>query len=421
MDVNRRYAISNGGAAVAIIVILVASFLGYTIYMHPGAAQNVINPAQNSSTNTNAVSNTCGNTNPIQSELTSNNGQTVTSPTVNTYIQSGQGWSKFASGSGSLTQNSLNTASVGVTLPIAQVYNGSAVYPTTVVVTSPNSQTVTDPLTGASLLYTQCSTPASSSNNVATLQMVSTVFTGPASGRTATTNVETVFNSQTSQTNSFPTAFPTSAPVTVTLYLQVFSANTVAGRPVTLPGNTNAPITDYGGISCAQGGPGTASAYEQPTSNVIKTGFACYQPYTVIVANQTQWSFTSLSGPATKLQTGISGTVSYMVPVTCNSQPSAASGVSTSNPYIACQVSFQVQELISATGHHIDLCALSADNSQGGYISQTFTPAAAGSFPAAGNNYGLPSGFSGLYPSAATGSNAPDPLYIQHSCAIATW
>lgn len=410
---KRRPGVTNMAALGIVLILVIALFAFAYIYITPGS----VTPGGPKTTSTNQTGTgvqtgaPCS-TPPIQSELTSSNGQVVTSPKVATYQELTSGtWTRLASASGTLTQNTLNTASAYTNLPVVQVYSGTNVYNQTVVISSGTQAPTVDPTTGTTVLSVSCAPAASGSNNVNTLQAIATVFTGPASGTSATTNVENVINSQTSQTNSFPAAFPTSAPVTVSSYLQVFSSNTIAGRDVMIPGSTNAPITDFGGLNCN-------GVNEPATSVLIKSNFACYEPVAVVAFNQTQVGFTGPAGTVPLTVHGVSGAVAFLVPLTCNGQ-SPATGVSTSNPWVGCSFTFQVQELISTQSHHIDMAVIVVDNTQPGYIEQYFTTPAVTSFPAAANTHGIPSGFSGLVP--PTSANAPPSLIEQYSSVIATW
>lgn len=428
MDVRKHTSAERSGLsapAAAVIVTLVIVVAAAALILYPTNKQgSAINTSAKSTADGSStpVGSSCEN-NPIQSELTSSNSQTITSPTVATYQISSTGtYTKIPSASGSLTQNTLNSASTYLTLPVTQVYNGSAVYPTTVTINSATQPNIIDQQTGLTLASVLCALDTGLSVPANTYQVTGLVFSAPASGRTANTNVESVINSATSQTNSFPAAFPTSAPVTVTVYIQVFSTNTAYGRPVQIPGSQQAPITNYGGLTCN----GVASTPSSATASTVSNGLVCYQPTAVVSVNQTQWQGTFPVG-SVQLPLRTSGVQSWEVPLTCTGGTnapdgvSAASGVSASNPAIGCQFSFTVQELIGATGHHADMCILSTDVTQPGYVYQTYTTPAATSFPSAGNGHGLPSGFSGLYPTIDGGSNAPDPQAIDYSCAIATW
>ena len=406
MLTQKRAAKIKPAEAIVLIVVLVLG-AGYLGIINLNSLSGL--GSSGTSTNNNTGVNTNQNANcvsaPIESELTSSNAQTVTSPTVATYqMQSSGNYLKFTSVSGSLTQNTLNTASAYTNYPVVQVYNGTAVYPLTVT-TAPGASAV-DPATGLNTLSTTCAPAAGGSNTVNVLQAIATVFTGPASGTTAVTNVENVINSATSQTNSFPAAMPTASPATVTDYLQIFSANTVAGRSVQLPASSNTPITNYGGEN-----------NQGPTSTLVKGGMVYYQASAVVSFNQTAIAFTGPTGTIPLTLHGATGSVAFLVPLTCYG-PSPASGVSSTNPYVGCTFSYQVQETTSATGHHIDMAVLVVDNTQIGYIEQYFNAPAVTSYHAAGNTFGI-TGFTGLFP--PTSANGPHQIIEQQSYVIATY
>jgi hypothetical protein len=388
-------------AAVVVILVLAAGYLG--IISIPGLTPGSgVRPS--STTSANGNSNSC-TYNPIQSELTSSNGQTITTPHVTSYVQNGAGqWVVFQSGSGALTQNSLNTASAYTGLPVYQTYYGTTTYNTTVAINSASQANVVDPQTGVTMLSITCATPAGSSNNVPTIQAIATAFTGPASGRTATTNVENVLNSAISQTNSAPAAFPTSAPATWADYVQVFSTNTAAMRAVQIPASTNLPITDFG-INGVQ------------SSTIVKSGLVSYQGYAIVSFNQTAIQFTGPAGTIPLTLHGATGSVAFLVPLS-SLGVSAASGVSTSAPFVGSTFTFSVQELVGATGHHVDMAILVGDNLQSGYIQQYFNAPAVTSYHAAGNTYGF-TGFTGIVP--PTSANAPVPIIEQQSYSIMTY
>ena len=380
-------------AAIVVIAVLIVGYLGYITI--PGVTpQSGVNPNKSvSSTSANEQAGTC-TYNPIQSELTSINGQTVTAPKVSTYAQNSAGtWTKIPSASASLTQNALSTASAYTSLPVYQTYSGTQVYNSTVTINS-----AAQPSTSA--LSVTCATPAGSSNSVPTIQAIATVYTGPSAGTTASTGVENVLNSQISQTNSLPAAFPTSAPVTWTDYVQVFGANNAFGLSTTLAGSTNLPLSNYNNGGAQQ-----------------SSGIVTYSAYAVVAFNQTAIQFTTPGAIPLTLH-GSTGSLAFLIPLNSNGV-CPASGVATTNPCIGSSFTFTVLETIGATSHHVDMVVLVVDNTQASYIQSYFNTPAVTSYPAAGNHYGIATGFSGLVPPSA--SNAPAPLTEQYSAAILTY
>ena len=392
---QKRRATTKPWEVVVIVVLIVgaAGYLGYITIpgLTPGSGVSPSHTA--SSTSANEQAGTC-TYNPIQSELTSINGQTVTAPKVATYGPNTQGsWTKVPSASGSLTQNALNTASSYVSLPLYQTYSGTQVYNYTTTLNSAGQPSTPQ-------YSVTCATPAGSSNNVPTIQAIATVYTGPSAGTTASTGIKNVLNSQISQTNSLPAAFPTSAPVTWTDYVQVFGNNNAFGLPSTVAGSTNLPISNYnaGGV--------------QQTSGIIT-----FQAYAVVAFNQTAIQFTAPGAIPLTLH-GSTGSIAFLVPLSSNGV-CPASGTATTNPCIGSSFSFSVLETIAATSHHVDMVIAIVDNTQAAYIQSYFNTPAITSYPAAGNSYGIATGFSGLVP--PTAANAPQPLTEQYSAAILTY
>ncbi len=395
---QKRAAKTKPWEVLVVIVVLVvgANYLGF-VNLSSLSGVGMSQTHTTTTTSANQQASTC-TYNPIQSELTSINGQSVTSPKVATYVASGSGWSKVQSASGALTQNSLNTASQYVSLPVYQTYSGAQVYNQTVTISSAAQAATTDQF-GNTILTVTCATPAGSNNNVPTIQAIATVYTGPSAGTTATSGVENVINSQISQTNSLPTAFPTSAPVTWTDYVQVFGNNNAFGYPSTIAGSTNLPITNY-------------NTGAQQTSGIVT-----YGAYAIVAFNQTAITFSSPGATSLPLH-GATGSIAYLVPLT-SLGIAPASGTATTNPFVGSKFSFSVQENVAATGHHVDMTVLIVDNTQASYIMANFNTPVVTSYPAAGNSYGTPSGFTGLHP--PTSSNAPPALTQQYSAAILTY
>ena len=380
--------------AVLLVVVIVgaAGYFGYITIpgLTPGSGVGI---GTQTHTSANTAAQGC-TYNPIQSELTSANGQTVTASRVATYQPNAAGsWTKLPSASGSLTQNALNTASAYTTLPVYQTYSGTQVYNSTVTISS-GAQPAT------SALSVTCATPAGSSNNVPTIQAIATVYTGPSAGTTATSGVENVINSQISQTNSLPAAFPTSAPVTWTDYVQVFGANNAFGLSSTVAASTNLPISNY-----------NAGGVQQ------NSGIVSFFAYAIVAFNQTAIQF-SAPGAVPLTLHGASGSIAFLVPLNSNGI-CPASGVGTTNPCIGSSFSFSVLETIGATSHHADMVVQIVDNTQAAYIQSYYNTPAVTSYPAAANHYGIATGFSGLVPPSA--SNAPAPLTEQYSAAILTY
>jgi hypothetical protein len=138
-----------------------------------------------------------------------------------------------------------------------------------------------------------------------------------------------------------------------------------------------------------------------------------------VALNQTGIAFTGPAGTVGLTLHGATGSVAFVIPLAglC-AGPSPFSGVATTNPYIGCQFSFQVQETVSATGHHVDMAVIIADNTQLGYIEQYFNAPVVTSYHAAGDTFGI-TGFTGIEP--PTISSAPHPIIEQQSYVIATY
>jgi hypothetical protein len=179
-------------------------------------------------------------------------------------------------------------------------------------------------------------------------------------------------------------------------------------RQSNLFGTSTTSRTDYGGIN---GEPASSTA-------VSNGGQIFYGGYLIIAVNQTSISFTGPAGTVPLSIGGQTGEKAWAVPLS-GCQPSGNSAVSTSNPYICQDVSFSVQETVAATGHHVSMVLIWADNTQLGYIEQNFSPPAVTAFPSAGNAAGLPTGFAGIIPPLS--ANAPHPLIEQYSAITATF
>lgn len=401
--------------AVVIVLLIVgaAGYLGYITIPGLTPGSGVQTSTHSSATGGGAAGSLC-NANSIQSTLTTYNSQSISLGKVFVYQQSGNGqYSQIPSATTTQTLNTINAASVPSTPPWVTVWNASAAYPTTISVAGTvgsSSIALANLGSGSGGNSVICSANAAASNNVPTYQQTGFLYLGPASGTSATTNVESVVNSQISQTNSFPAAFPTAAPQTETVYLQLFANSIVAMKGVAIPGSTNSPITDYGGVTCN-------GVSEQATSSIVTSALVCYQGYAIFAFNQTAISF-SAPGAVPITVHGQSGEVAWAVPVT-SCGPAPTSGTATTNPFVGCQVTFSVQETIAATSHHIDMYVGWADETQLGYIQQYFSGPAVTSFLAAGNAAGLGTGFAGIVP--PTVSNAPHPIVEQHSSVIATY
>jgi hypothetical protein len=376
---------------VAIVAIIVIAVLALTYY--PTSQSGINTHTAVSSTTANEQASTCTN-NPIQSELTSINGQTVTAPKVATYTATGAGgaYVKVASASGSLTQNALNTASAYTQLPIYQTYSGTQVYNESVTVSSAAQAPIMNQF-GVPIYTVSCNTPASSSNNVPTIQGIATVYTGPSAGTSASTGVESVVNSQITQTNSVPAAFPT-AQSTWTDYVQVFGNNNIFGIPSTLVASTNLPLTT--------------------PSGQVTSGIVTYSAFAIVSFNQT----ITLNAPGSTLLHGIYGSTSIVVPLTSNGICNATA-VATTNPCIGASFSFNVQENVSPTGHHIDGVVIIVDNTILQYIVNNFGTPALTSYPAAGNGHVIPTGFTGI--TLPSSWNGPAQLTTQDSAFIETY
>jgi len=346
--------------------------------------------------------------------LTTYNSQAITSGTVAVYQTNAAGTlSKVPSASVAQTLNTLTTTgSSPVSTPWYSTWNSTVAYPDTVQVTG-NIGAQSVPLTnlgtnqgGGSVL---CSTNIGNSNQLASFQQQGFLYLAPASGVGAVTNVKAVLNSQISQTNSFPAAFPQTSAQTETDYLQLFGNSLVAMQGVAIVGSTNAPVTNYGGVN---GQPVTGGV-------AVTNGLVYYQGYAIVAFNQSYVSFTGPSGTVPLTVQGQNGERAWLVPVnaaTCG--PTPTSGTATTNPFVGCAITFSVQQTVGTQSHHIAMAVMWADETQAGFIQQYFTGPAATTFCTSGSTFGFPSGFSGIVPSTST--NAPHPLIEQYSCSVAT-
>jgi hypothetical protein len=414
---SRPAKITNLGALAVVIVLVLGVFAGAYLFL-PGASENVHSATQNlanvygtSTSSGTSVASGCSN-NQLKSLEVAYNSQSPSSPTLTLYTLNSQGqYTKTIDSPGSMTLGTINGPTTnGYTPPWVAVFNASAVYPTTVTATG-DGQTVVNSI-GQTVYTLSCKVPAGQSNNVAVWQQTGMVMSSVASGTTANTNIETVINSQTSQTNSFAATFPTAAPQSNNVYLQIFSNNAVGCLKSTLPGSTNTPLVDYGGYT------NSVSGINEPTQSVtIKGGFADYSCWQVFVYNQTAIAFTA-PGAVPIAANKVTGSVAYAVPVQ-GCAPAPSSGTGTTNPYICATTTYSVQEQIANTGKHIDQCIITADNTELGYIQQYFSDPALTAFPAAGNGHGFPTSFSGIVP--PTASNAPHPTLEDYSCTISSY
>jgi hypothetical protein len=406
MRIPQRKGVSNLAALGITVIVILAVFAFAYIYLAPGSSLPKL--PQQSTTSQTGIASGCAQGVSIVSTLYTYNSVTATDATIHIF----QNGAPIFNDPGSVTAGTQTSAtSQPYSLPWSATFGASGFYNTSFTTPSTYPQggiNVQDSF-GNPVGSIICNIPSGNQiNSVPYWSMGGKVFKGPASGTSANTNVEAVLNSQTSQTNSFPAAFPTSAPQNQIEYLQIFSTNTAGLRPMSLFGTSTTVRTDYGGINGETAG----------SSQVSNGGQIFYGGYMIAVFNQTAISFTGPAGTAPLTVHGQTGEIAYMVPLS-GCQPSGSSSVSTSNPYLCAQVSFSVQETIAATGHHVSMVLIFVDGTQGGYISQYFNAPAVTSFPSAGNSYGIPTGFSGIVPPSS--ANPAAPLIEQYSAITATY
>jgi hypothetical protein len=383
-----RPGIGAAGAAAAIFIVIILAGLLF-VYFPP--AQSTIKLPTPSSSSSSGQS--------IISLLGGYASASVSSATLNIFtLQNGQ-YVQTIDSPGTVTSGTATSATTNTYSPpwLTQC-RGSGVWPFDVV-TSGAGQTVTQ--NGQTVFTLTSGVPASASNAVSVYKQTCLLFAAPASGTTADTNVESVVNSQTGQTNSFPTDFPATAPSTWNVYLQVFSDNAVGLATSTIYGTSNKMITDY-----AAGAVQTAS---QPVT---------FGSYLIAAFNQTGISVTSADGAVALSANKASGTSAYLIPVP-GCAPAPSTGVSTSNPDICGNVPITVQETVTQGTHHVDAVFIWVTETQASYIESYYSSPAAGSFPAAGNAAGIPTGFGGLVPPSS--ANAPSALVEQYSAGISVY
>lgn len=376
---KRRKGISNGIAALIIIIVAVFAFAYLTI--------------PNSSVKLPTQSNNQSNAESIVSLLGGYASASVSSPTVNIFTMQGGSYVQTIDSPGSVTSGTATSATTNTYSPpwLTQC-RGSGAWPLDVVTTAAGQTVAQD---GQTVFTLTSGVPASASNAVSVYKQTCLLFAAPASGTSAVTNVESVVNSQTGQTNSFPTDFPSSAPSTWNVYLQDFSNNAVALSSPTIYGTSGTKVTNY------------ANGATQTSSGPVQFG-----SYLIAAFNQTGISLTSPNGAVALSANKASGTVAYLIPVSgCNPAPS--SGTSTSNPYICGNVPVTVQETVTQGAHHVAAVFIWVTDTQASYIESYYSSPAVTSFPAAGNGAGIPTGFGGLIPPSS--ANAPTVLVEQYS------
>jgi hypothetical protein len=371
---NKRNRIAKTSTASLVIVLFIIIVLGVFAYQYlpPGSLPKA-NSVGTNTVNVNTTTQQAGSCTsaPIQSLLSSYNKQAISAGTVSVYQQTNGVYSLIPSASTSQTLNTYNTASAYETTPFITVWNASSAYPVTF---SPSTAPYSDGQ-GNSI---SCNVPAGSSNAVNTFQQNGFIYLAPASGRTATTNTELVINSISGQTNSLPSSMPTASPVSVTVYLQGFGNNLVANKPVTIPGSTNATITDYGGVYCN-------GVQEPQTSTQVPTKLSsgtyqaplgygpnvCYYSYFVMSFNQSAVADVAPGGVPIAVN-GVTGVKAWAAPVVSNGA-CPASGVLATAPCNLSSLTFTILETGAFTGHHVDFCIDEVDVTQLGYIQQYFT------------------------------------------------
>ena len=390
MQVQKRPAIGLAGAVAAVLIVVILAGVLF-VYFPPNSTVKVPLPNGNSTPQSNQES--------IISLLGGYAGATVSSATVNIFTLQSGSYVQTIDSPGSVTSGTATSATTNTYSPpwLTQC-RGSGVWPLDVVTTGAgqsvqeNGQTVFTLASGAN---------AGASNNVPVYKQTCLLFAAPASGTTATTNVESVINSQTGQTNSFPSAMPTAAPSTWNAYLQVFSDNAVGLATSTVYGTSNKMVTDYalGGVA-ESGSPVT------------------FHSFLIVAFNQTGISVSSPLGATALSANKVSGTVAFLIPAgSC--APAPSTGVATSTPYICGNVPVTVQETIAATGHHVDVTFIWVTETSAHYIESYFSDPAVTSFPSAGNGAGIPTGFGGLVPPSS--SNAPSPPVEQYSAGVLSY
>ncbi len=211
-----------------------------------------------------------------------------------------------------------------------------------------------------------------------------TLYNAPASGTSATTNVEAVF---TYPSGSAPTLGTTAT--TVTVNLEDFSANTAAGIPVTMYGTSANPVTIFA--------PNGQSS--QSTSGTVPLEMAL-----LIAVNSTSANIVGISGqpqPIPLSGGGINTAVlAYLVPL--SSGVIASGTTSASNPAI---LSVGISVSTTATTGHTEIVAQLVDLQQPNYLQYHSTVTT--TFPAAGSAAGLVSGWSFSTPTTYNGGLSP--------------
>lgn len=401
---RQRIAISLGTTIVALVLILAAVVVIFAVWVP--TTQITIK----TSTTSQAGAGGC-TSNSIVSLLTSYNAVAAPTATV-TLIKNG---AVAIDSPGTVTPGTQTSATTNpYATPWSVVYNASGYYPLGYTVTSvPSSGFAQSDSLGYQVGTAICNIPSGSSiSSVPYYSQTGKIFIGPEDGTTSITYIEAVLNSPNSQVNSFPAAFPTVAQ-SQTGYLQIFTDSTSAMRSVTLFGTANTPLTDYGGMN---GG---------PTSNTVSDGQSVtYGGYMIAAFNFTSVSFTA-TGAVPLTVRGQSGVIAYAVPLKACA-PSGSTGVSSSSPYNCESVNFKIQEQTAPTGGEGAMVLIFVDNTQLGYIQQYFSTPAPNAFnfdPVSGigigaNGFGLPPGFSGIFPPSTSG--APWALTAQYLSVNAT-